>query len=80
MQSAETQRKVARWGMLLSVFVGIVGLVYFTVRGEPVTGVVVVVLLGAVSYWEYKRRLRDLERAEMGSQGRDPFEERERRR
>lgn len=80
MRSAETQRTFARWGMLVSVFVGIVGLVYFTTRGELITGVVIAVLLGGVGYWEYKQQLRDLERAELESGERDPFEERERRR
>ncbi|GAB3670089.1 hypothetical protein [Halopiger thermotolerans] len=80
MGTTNTQRTVAKWGMRLSVLIGALGLLYFTTRGEVVTGIVVGGLFGVGSYWEYKRRMRDLDRAEAAERTRDPFEERERRR
>ncbi|NGM69810.1 DUF441 domain-containing protein [Natronolimnobius sp. AArcel1] len=80
MSTTATQKKFARGAMLISVIIGIIGLMYFTTRGEVVTGLVVGTLFGVGGYWEYKRRIRDLEQADMGGAERDPFEERERRR
>lgn len=80
MSTTATQRKFARGAMIISVIIGILGLLYFTTRGELVTGIVIALLFSGGGYWEYKRRLRDLEQAELGSQDQDPFEERERRR
>ncbi|OVE84694.1 hypothetical protein [Natronolimnobius baerhuensis] len=80
MSTTTTQKKLARGAMLISVIIGIAGFMYFTTRGEMITGLVVGMLFGGVGYWEYKRRIRDLEQAEIGGNGRDPFEERERRR
>lgn len=78
MSTTTRQRTFARRAMWVSVAIGVLGLVFFTIRGEPVAGIVLGLLLGGGGYWEYKRRLRDLEMAEEPTE--DPFEERERRR
>ncbi|MEY7848515.1 hypothetical protein AB7C87_04845 [Natrarchaeobius sp. A-rgal3] len=80
MTSTERQRKFARRAMWVSVLLGILGCWFFLVRGEPIMGLVLGVLLGGGGYWEYKRRIRDLDVAEGAAPARDPFEERERRR
>ncbi|GAB7018300.1 hypothetical protein [Halostagnicola bangensis] len=81
MSTTATQRKLARGAMIISVIIGVLGLLYFTTRGDLVTGIVIALLFSGGGYWEYKRRVRDLEQADLGGgQERDPFEERERRR
>ncbi len=80
MSTTTTQKKTRSRGNANFGDYRIAGFMYFTTRGEMITGLVVGMLFGGVGYWEYKRRIRDLEQAEIGGNGRDPFEERERRR
>lgn len=78
MTTADRRRLFARRAMWASVGIGILGAIYFTTRGEPITGLVLGLLFGGGGYLEYKRRLRDFKVEESPSK--DPFEERERRR
>ncbi|GAB3031772.1 hypothetical protein [Natronobiforma cellulositropha] len=78
MATAEPQRKLARRAMWVSLLLGLLALWFFTSRGEPVTGFVVFALLGGGGYFEYKRRLKDLEAIDTISEDEDPFERRDR--
>ena len=71
------QRRFAKRAWQASAVIGLAALAFFVVRGEPVTGVVLGALLGVGGYFEYRRRLTDLEMMD-GDEEEDPFERRER--
>lgn len=77
MNGAERQRRLAKRAFQASAVVGIGAFVFFLVRGELVTGVVLGGLLVGGGFFEYRRRLSDLELADDG-ESEDPFERRER--
>lgn len=76
MDSAQRQRRLARRALWGSVVIGLGVIGYFGLQGEFVTAAVVGGLLVGGGYFEYRRRLRDLEMIDDGAE--DPFERRER--
>ncbi|MFC6906621.1 hypothetical protein [Halalkalicoccus tibetensis] len=77
MDSAQRQRRLARRALWGSVVIGLGVIGYFGLQGEFVTATVVGALLIGGGYFEYRRRLRDLEMID-GDAEEDPFERRER--
>lgn len=76
MDSAQRQRRLARRALWGSVVIGLGVIGYFGLQGEFVTAVIVGGLLISGGYFEYRRRLRDLEM--VADETEDPFERRKR--
>lgn len=56
---------VAKIGLGISIVLSVVGFVYFTMRGQPVAGAGLGVVLVIGGVWEYHRRIQDLRRSEQ---------------
>jgi len=61
MAPGRRQQRFARRAMWMTVAIGILALGYFLYQGQVVTGVIISLVLAASGYFEYQRRIRDLE-------------------
>jgi len=72
MVKSNRQHGFARRSLWVSVALAIGAFVFFVVRDEPVTGVLIAFLLAGAGYFEYQRRQRDKEM--ISGRGKDPQE------
>lgn len=77
MSLAERQRRHARRAFRVSLVICVGAVVFFVIRDEFTSALIAGSLVFAWGYFDYRRRLRDIDMIDEGTTE-DPFEKRER--
>lgn len=78
----DSQRPMRGWAKLtlgLSLLFAVGSFVYFTLKGAPLNGVALALLVVGAGYWEYRRKLQDQRVAERHEAEAEAQRERNRR-